>query len=235
MKRLAVIPARGGSKRIPRKNIKSFCGKPIIAYSIESALQSGLFERVIVSTDDKEIAATAIEFGAEVPFFRPAHLADDFTGTQVVVQHALEFFAGRTIHFDQACCIYATAPFVTTEVLRQGCRMLTENDGDFVVTVAEFRFPVQRALCCGREGRVQPLYPEEIGKRSQDLTKAFHDAGQIYWGSTAAFLENRPVWGTATLPLVLPAIQVQDIDTEEDWLLAEMKYQFQQKYPGGGA
>ncbi|MCR6653748.1 MAG: pseudaminic acid cytidylyltransferase [Cellvibrionaceae bacterium] len=233
MKRLAVIPARGGSKRIPRKNIRLFHGKPIIAYSIENALRSGLFDQVIVSTDDADIAATAQEWGAAVPFMRPAHLADDFTGTQAVVQHAVEFFSSQKIHFEQTCCIYATAPLATQEVLQQGCHLLSQNDCDYVVTVAEFRFPPQRALCYADNGRVTPMCPGEIAKRSQDLPKTFHDAGQIYWGATAAFMENRAIWGSATMPLMLPATQVQDIDTNEDWLLAEMKYQFLQNNRGG--
>jgi len=226
VKRLAVIPARGGSKRIPRKNIKLFCDKRIIAYSIENALRSGLFEHVIVSTDDTEIAATAMEFGAEVPFLRPAYLADDFTGTQPVVQHALEFYAARKMVFDQVCCLYPTAPLLSPDIIRRGCELMSSQACDFVVTVAEFRFPAQRALIATDAGMVAPLSPADIVKRSQDLAKTFHDAGQIYLGSAEAFLENRPIWGNATAPLVLPALRVQDIDTEEDWQLAEMKFRF---------
>lgn len=228
MKRLAVIPARGGSKRIPRKNIKLFCGKPIIAYSIEAALRSGLFEHVIVSTDDTEIAATAMECGAEVPFLRPAHLADDFAGTQAVVRHALEFFTSRQIVFDQVCCVYATAPLLVPETIITGCEILTQNDCAYVVTVAEFRFPAQRALINTEKGNLQALYPEQMIKRSQDLPRTYHDAGQIYWGSWAAFAEDRKIWGDATFAQILPAMQVQDIDTEEDWQLAELKYRLLQ-------
>lgn len=229
MRRLAVIPARGGSKRIPRKNIKPFCGKPIIAWSIEAALASNCFERIIVSTDDQEIAAVARHWGAEVPFLRPAQLADDYCGTQAVVKHAIAHFAEQTEVFDQVCCLYATAPFLTPQTVSGGCELLSHHTCDYVVTVTSFSFPIQRALFVNQQAQLEPFYPSEMLQRSQDLTRAYHDAGQMYWGLPDAFMDDTNLWSKRVMPMFLAELQVQDIDTEEDWILAETKFQLMLK------
>ncbi|QUM77857.1 pseudaminic acid cytidylyltransferase [Moritella sp. 24] len=221
--KIAVIPARGGSKRIPRKNIKDFCGKPIVAYAIEAAIQSQCFDLVIVSTDDTEIAEISKRYGALVPFVRPDALADDFTGTNDVVAHAIAKYG---CDVELACCIYATAPFVNKEVIRAGMNALMESgEHDFAVTVTAFPFPIQRALKIGETGSVAMREPEHLSTRSQDLAEMYHDAGQIYWGTRDAFLQAKPLFNNRTLPLILPSYQVQDIDTEDDWLRAELMYQ----------
>ena len=223
--RLAVIPARGGSKRIPRKNIKSFCGKPIIAYSIETALESKLFDHVVVSTDDDEISEIAQQYGATVPFKRPTELADDFIGTNPIVKHAIEWFADNNTDITEACCIYATAPLLTTEYLQQGFKQLQTGNRSFAFSVTSFAFPIQRALRLLSDDTVEAINPEMISKRSQDLEEAWHDAGQFYWGTAEAFLKELPVMSKHSTATKLPRYQVQDIDTEEDWKQAELMYQ----------
>jgi N-acylneuraminate cytidylyltransferase len=222
---VAVIPARGGSKRIPRKNIRLFCGRPIIAYSIQAALRSGLFERVIVSTDDVEIAAVARDSGAEVPFIRPVELADDLTGTTPVTQHAIRWLRGQGQLPEYACCIYATAPFVREQDLRAGWETLRQQGSEFAVSVTSFPYPVQRAVCLSSNGDIEVMFPREIGKRSQQLETVYHDAGQFYWGHADCYLETDTVFGPDTAAIVLPRHRVQDIDTEEDWRRAEYLYQ----------
>lgn len=222
--KLAIIPARGGSKRIPRKNVREFAGKPIIAHSIGAALQSGVFDRVIVSTDDEEIATVAREWGAETPFVRPARLADDHTGTNAVVRHALGWFAEQGEAYDYACCIYATAPFVMPQFLQQGLALLEGSAQSFAFSVTSFPFPIQRAIRIDGQGRIGAMHPEYAAARSQDLEEAFHDAGQFYWGRSQAFLDDVPLFSSASLPVVLPRHLVQDIDTHEDWLRAEHMY-----------
>jgi len=221
--KMAVIPARGGSKRIPRKNIREFCGKPIIGWSIEAALASGCFDRVIVSTDDDEIAAVARQYGAEVPFMRPAELADDHAPTGKVVEHAVRWANGNGVKVEFACCIYATAPFVSAELIRRGFGHLAGTAADFAVSVTSFPFPIQRA-CAIREGKLVLMDEKNYLTRSQDLEEAFHDVGQIYWGRADAWLENRPIFGDATAPVVIPRHQAQDIDTMEDWTRAELLF-----------
>lgn len=222
--KLAVIPARGGSKRIPRKNIKPFCGKPIIGWSIEAALASGCFDAVIVSTDDEEIAEIARRHGAQVPFMRPASLADDYTGTLPVVQHAIEWQQGQGLDPKVVCCIYATAPFITAEDLRRGLEMLLEADCDYVFPVTSYPFPIQRAVRITSQGRVEMFDPTHFSTRSQDLEEAFHDAGQFYWGKVDAWLANRQIFGPGSVPLIMSRYRVQDIDTEEDWQRAEWMF-----------
>ena len=222
--KLAVIPARGGSKRIPRKNIRSFCGRPIISYSIRAAIQSGVFQRVIVSTDDSEIADVAQQYGAEIPFIRPPELADDFVGTTPVVRHALETLREQGAVVDSACCIYATAPFVRAEDLVQGYEILQSSGADYAFTVTSFAYPIQRAIVIAPSGRVSMLQPENRVKRSQDLQEAYHDAGQFYWGKTAAFRRALPILSEHSAPIILPRHLVQDIDTLEDWERAELMY-----------
>lgn len=221
---IAVIPARGGSKRIPRKNIREFCGKPIIAYSIGQAKNSGLFNRIIVSTDDEEIASVAGIYGAETPFIRPQEIADDFTGTNTVVRHAIEWLQqhGQPVAF--VCCLYATAPFIQVKYLKQAFEKLRDSNKCFVFSVTSFPFPIQRAIRINALGEVDAFFPEHVDSRSQDLEDAFHDAGQFYWGTAEAFLHNRVLFSSESLPFVLPRYHVQDIDTEEDWRRAEIMF-----------
>lgn len=222
--KLAVIPARGGSKRIPRKNIKNFCGKPIIAWSIAAALESGCFDRVVVSTDDREIAKVAQQWGAEVPFIRPTVLADDYTGTNAVVCHAIQEIAEQYELPEYVCCIYATAPFVQASDLQHGLKTLIESGSSFAFSVSSFGFPIQRAIKLTTSGRVTMFYPEYQNTRSQDLEEAYHDAGQFYWGRSEAFLNNVSMFSEAAVPIILPSSRVQDIDTLEDWYRAELLF-----------
>lgn len=231
--RLCVIPARGGSKRIPRKNIRDFCGKPILAYSIAAAQESGLFDRVMVSTDDAEIAEVARAHGADIPFMRPSELADDHTGTNAVVRQAIEWHRQQGMAIDYACCLYATAPFVTAQDLRAAYQMLADSGKAFVFSVARFAYPIQRALRLLPEGVVEMFQLEHRLTRSQDLEPAYHDAGQFYWGRAQAFLDELPTFAPHALAYVLPAHRVQDIDTEEDWHRAELMYRMLQL--AGGA
>lgn len=229
--RLAVIPARGGSKRIPRKNIREFCGRPIIAWSIEAALQSGCFDRVVVSTDDEQIAAAARGCGAEVPFLRPAALADDHAGTLAVMRHAVETLAVDR-QAGRVCCIYATAPFLLAADLRRGLETLERSGADYAFSVTSFPFPIQRALRMTPQGRVEMFDPAHFATRSQDLEEAWHDAGQFYWGRAAAWLDAAPLFGHGAAPVILPRHRVQDIDTPEDWLRAEWLFRAMQAERG---
>jgi N-acylneuraminate cytidylyltransferase len=221
LSKVAIIPARGGSKRIPRKNLLPFDGVPMIVRSIRTALESGLFDQVVVSTDDAEIADVARTQGAQVPFLRPEELADDFTGTAAVIVHALQQLPA----FDYACCVYATAPLLQAHYLRQGIELLEQHpDKSFAFSVCSFGFPVQRALTLDGQGALKALYPEFRHTRSQDLPEAFQDAGQFYWGRSEAWLRGEAVYSPASLPVVLPRHLVQDIDTPEDWKRAEYLY-----------
>jgi N-acylneuraminate cytidylyltransferase len=222
--KLAVIPARGGSKRIPRKNIKLFCGRPMIAWSIEAARQSGCFDQVAVSTDDAEIAEVARQCGAQVPFIRPAALSDDHTSTSAVVAHATNWFATHGQTPKQVCCIYATAPFVSVADLRQGLTVLTETGADYAFSVTSYAFPIQRAIRLATNNRVEMFNPEHFNTRSQDLEEAYHDAGQFYWGRAEAWLQGRMIFSPAAAPVFLPRHRVQDIDTVEDWIRAEWMF-----------
>ncbi|WJV21447.1 MULTISPECIES: pseudaminic acid cytidylyltransferase [Pseudomonas] len=225
MSAIAIIPARGGSKRIARKNLKPFDGVPMIARSIATALRSGLFDQVLVSTEDPEIAELARACGATVPFMRPAELADDFTGTGPVIVHALQQLQERGEIFDYACCIYATAPLLQLRYLRQGLAALEAHpEKSFAFSVCSFAFPVQRALTLDEQGALTSLYPEFRNTRSQDLPPAYQDAGQFYWGRSEAWLRGDLVFSPLSLPVILPRHLVQDIDTEEDWLRAEYLY-----------
>jgi pseudaminic acid cytidylyltransferase len=219
--KLAIIPARGGSKRIPRKNIKPFCGKPMIAWSVEAALLSGCFDRIIVSTDDAEIAEVALNHGADVPFIRPPELSDDHTGTIPVIAHAIEWMSRNSTAVDLACCIYATAPFLQAEDLQEGLNLQKQSGADYVFAVTSYAFPIQRAIRITTDSRVEMFNPENFNTRSQDLEEAFHDAGQFYWGKAKAWLEKKPVFSSNSAPVFLPRYRVQDIDTIEDWERAE--------------
>jgi len=218
---VAIIPARGGSKRIPRKNLLTFDGVPMIVRSIRTALDSGLFEQVVVSTDDAEIAELALAHGAQVPFLRPAELADDFTGTAAVIVHALQQLPA----FDYACCVYATAPLLQARFLREGFELLQQHpQKSFAFSVCSFGFPVQRALTLDGQGALTALYPEFRQTRSQDLPEAFQDAGQFYWGRSEAWLRGEVLYSSVSLPVILPRHLVQDIDTLQDWKRAEYLY-----------
>ncbi|RMJ03938.1 CMP-N,N'-diacetyllegionaminic acid synthase [Marinobacter litoralis] len=229
MSAVAIIPARGGSKRIPRKNIKEFCGKPMIAWSIDAALESGCFDRVIVSTDDEEIAAVARQHGAETPFMRPAQLSDDYTGTIPVIRHAVEWLADNGCAVSQACCIYATAPFVSPEDLNRGQQLLESEVCSYAFSVTSYAFPIQRAIRITGSGRVAMFNPEHFQTRSQDLEEAWHDAGQFYWGTAQAWKEERLIFSEDAAPVTLPRHRVQDIDTPEDWVRAEWLFKAMQE------
>ena len=222
--KLAVIPARGGSKRIPRKNIKLFCGKPIIAWSIEAAQQSGCFDQIVVSTDDAEIAEVARQCGAQVPFMRPADLSDDQTGTTAVVAHAIGRLEVQGQQPEQVCCLYATAPFVSSDDLRRGLAVLTKTGSDYAFSVTSYPFPIQRAIRINEASRVEMFNPEYFNTRSQDLEEVYHDAGQFYWGRADAWSQGRMIFSQAATPVLLPRHRVQDIDTPEDWIRAEWMF-----------
>lgn len=220
---LAVITARGGSKRIPHKNIKEFCGKPIIAYSIEAALESGLFDEVMVSTDDEEIAEIARNFGASVPFMRSAEASDDYATTSDVLLEVLDEYESRGRSFDSLCCIYPTAPFVTPQKLHAAKLLLTEG-ADTVLTITGYSFPPQRGLIETSEGMAF-WQPENAEKRSQDLPAVYHDAGQLYFCDARSLRKRKGLYGCVLRGLVVPETEVQDIDNPIDWQLAEMKYE----------
>ena len=228
--KVAIIPARGGSKRIPRKNIKLFCGKPMIAWSIEAALQSACFDQVIVSTDDAEIAEVARQWGATVPFMRPAELSDDHTGTIPVIRHAIDWFNAQGKKVELACCLYATAPFVSAEDLGRGLDMLQGDDCDYAFSVTSYAFPIQRAIRVTEQGRVEMFSSEYFNTRSQDLEEAYHDAGQFYWGRAEAWCEGRMIFARGSIPVILPRHRVQDIDTPEDWVRAEWLFKAMQSH-----
>ncbi len=222
---IAIIPARGGSKRIPGKNIKHFCGKPIIAYSIEAALGCANIDKVIVSTDDQSIAEIAEFYGAEVPFLRDKSLADDHTGTTPVIRHTLSTLMAQGMAVQVCACIYATAPFLTSTTIDNAISKLVTHNADFVFTANQFSFPIQRALIEDTDGGVLPFSAQDIGKRSQDLADTFHDAGQLYVAKSATWLnKSKRVFSPHSRMLTLPSHKVQDIDTPEDWKRAEILY-----------
>ena len=223
MKTVAIITARGGSKRIPGKNSREFLGKPILAYSIEAALASGQFDEVMVSTDDRQIADIAAAYGAAVPFYRSEKTSGDFATTTDVLLEVLEEYDRRGVHFEAACCIYPTAPFVTGDKLKEAMRRLTCSDADTVIPVVGFSYPPQRALV-ERGGRLIFNQPEYINSRSQDLETLYHDAGQFYAFKTDSLRVNGSIMRGNSLPLVVSELEVQDIDNETDWKIAEMKY-----------
>jgi pseudaminic acid cytidylyltransferase len=219
--KLAVIPARGGSKRIPRKNIKPFGGLPMIAWSIRAAQASECFDRIIISTDDNEIAEVAKAYGAEVPFVRPAELSDDHTGTIAVVAHAIEWQNTHGAGATDVCCLYATAPFVLPSDIAHGYEVLQSSGADYAFSVTSYAFPIQRAIRITSQQRVEMFQPEHFNTRSQDLEEAWHDAGQFYWGNAQAWLTQQPLFTEAAAPVPIPRYRVQDIDTPEDWERAE--------------
>lgn len=224
MKKIAIITARGGSKRIPRKNIKEFCGRPILAYSIEAAISAGIFDIVMVSTDDNEIEEIAKKFGAEVPFLRRERTSDDFATTNDVLLEVIEEYEKRGQFFDVGCCIYPTAPFVTDDKLKDGVDMLLNSDSDTLIPVVEFTYPTQRAMH-EVAGKLESLYPEYLDARSQDLEKHYHDVGQFYIFKIDKYKKNKKLMVGNILPMHISELEVQDIDNQTDWELAELKYQ----------
>ena len=227
MKTLAMITARGGSKRIPRKNIKEFNGKPIMAYSIEAAIQSGVFDEVMVSTDDEEIADIARKYGASVPFFRSEKTSNDFATTVDVIDEVIREYHNRGKDFDVFACIYPTAPFVTAVKLKEAVEKLASSDADSLIPVVRFSYPPQRAMEI-HDGSLVFRHPEHLRTRSQDLEPHYHDAGQFYVAKTESFLKNKGIMVGKILPIELSELEVQDIDNEVDWKLAEMKYKLLQ-------
>lgn len=224
-KSVAIITARGGSKRIPRKNIKPFLGRPILEYSVEAALQADLFEEVMVSTDDGEIAQAAEQAGAVVPFLRSGNTAGDFATTADVVEEVLASYECIGRQFQTACCIYPTAPFVTGDTIRRAMTLLEQEQADCVIPVVKFSFPPQRGVVV-QDGRLAPKWPENMAKRSQDLEPLYHDCGQFYCLNVKSFQRQKAIWMEHAVPFIQDEMYVQDIDTPEDWEIAEMKYQF---------
>lgn len=223
MKNICVIPARGGSKRIPRKNIKPFMGKPIMAYSIEAALKSKIFDVVMVSTDNNEFADVAKQYGAEVPFIRSAANSNDYAGTDAVCLEVLDEYKKQGVEFDNLCCLYSTAPFVTAERLKEGFGLLSDEI-DAAFTIVQYSYPIQRSLKVNQQAYVEMNFPEYYDTRSQDLKPIYHDAGQFYFVKTPVLRDEKTFWCKRTSPLILSELEVQDLDTLTDWQLAEMKF-----------
>lgn len=228
MSNLAIIPARGGSKRIPRKNIKLFLGKPIIAYSIEAAINSDLFDEVMVSTDDAEIVEIAIQYGAKVPFMRSEKTSNDFATTFDVVEEVINSYKEKEIEYENVCCIYPCAPFVIEQKLKEAYDLFVKEHFDAVFPVVQFGFPIQRALNMDDSGKISFIYPEYALTRSQDLLSSYHDAGQFYWMSTETCMQQQKIITANTGSIVITELEGQDIDNDLDWKLAELKYELLQ-------
>ncbi|MDC0198389.1 pseudaminic acid cytidylyltransferase [Candidatus Thioglobus sp.] len=226
---ICVIPARSGSRRIPRKNIKEFNGKPIIVYSIEAALKSNCFSQIIVSTDDDEISEVAKKYGAHVPFVRPDELSNDYVGTIPVIKHTIEWMEKNDNHIENVCCLYATAPFIKSKIISKAYQQLKNSSADYCFSVTSFAFPIQRAIRIVHGDKVEMFNPEHFDTRSQDLEESYHDAGQFYWGKAQAFKAELPLFSEVATPYVLPRYLVQDIDTVEDWIRAEAMYRVLQE------
>ena len=233
--KLAIIPARGGSRRIPRKNIREFAGSPVIHWSISAALMSGLFDKVVVSTDDEEIAQVARQSGALVPFVRPAQLADDYTPTRQVVNHAIESCEAIWGRFDTVCCVYATAPLLESSDLTAAYHLLENTAHHFVFSAVQFEFPIQRAFKLNAHSEPEMVQPENRFTRSQDLEPMYHDAAQFYWGRRDAFMQGEYMFAKHSKAYVLPANQVRDLDTDEDWQIALALWQAKNSRQRGAA
>ena len=221
--RVAIIPAKGISKRIQRKNIKNFCGKPLISYPLLELKKTDIFNRVIVSTDDDEIAEIAKEYGAEVPFIRPSNLSDDMTGTSKVIAHAIQE-VDRDNKIEYVCCVYPTTPMLNIDDIENACHQLVNSEKSFVFSATQYSYPAERAFYLDENNEVKMLFPKNYEKRSQDLKNVYHDAGQFYWGTKQAWLDNELIFGDKSSPHILPHYRVQDIDTEDDWKRAEQIY-----------
>lgn len=229
MKNIAIITARGGSKRIPRKNIKEFCGRPIISYPIEAAKKSGIFDKVMVSTDDAEIAEISTKYGAEIPFFRSAETSNDYAVTADVIKEVLMNYKKLKMEFDYFCCLYPTAPFITAERLKDAMNTLISSKVESLLPVVRFSFPPQRCIVI-HEGKATMKWPEYLNTRSQDLEPFYHDCGQFYAMKTEVFFKEQKLVTENTIPFIMPEIEVQDIDTPEDWALAELKFKYLNKF-----
>ncbi len=227
--KVCIIPARGGSKRIPKKNIKPFCTKPMIAYSIEAAQKSQCFDKILVSTDDSEIANIAKSLGAEVPFIRPDELSNDYTATLPIIKHAIDWIEDNVGSVSYVCCLYATAPFVKFDYIKSAYKQLLETKSNYCFTVTKYVFPIQRAVKITNNQRLQMFNPDFFATRSQDLEEAYHDAGQFYWGKADSFKKLDPLFSEQSSPFILPHYLVQDIDTIDDWKRAEIMYQVLKK------
>lgn len=221
--KIAIIPARGGSKRIPRKNIRNFCGKPMIAYAIQGALNCGLFDHIIVSTDDQEIADISLNLGAEIPFLRPVELASDFVSTVPVVAHGINFLLKNRLEISEVCCIYPSVPFIEVNDLKQSLENFLVSEADYCFPVTEFPSAIQRALFLSEDGRTKPTQPEYESIRTQDLLPAYYDVGQFYWGRVSSWLNNLRIHSNG-VGFKIPSWRAVDIDTTEDWHRAEIMY-----------
>ena len=220
--KIAVIPARGGSKRIPRKNIKEFFGKPMIAWSIEAAISSNLFDQIVVSTDDKEIARVAESLGANVPFIRPENISDDYATTTDVIAHAVQWMIEENYPVEAVCCIYATAPFIKIRDLQESYKIFNSGAWEYVFTATDFAAPIFRSFKKNHDNGLEMFFPDFFDTRSQDLPEALHDAGQFYWGKPAAWLNRKRIFDHHSTPMIIPRYRVQDIDSDEDWIRAEL-------------
>lgn len=229
MSSIAIITARGGSKRIPKKNIRPFLGKPIIAYSIEAALKSGIFDEVMVSTDSQEIADISIKYGAKVPFLRSKKNSNDHATTADVIEEVLLEYKKQEKEYDYAFCVYPTAPFITAEKLRNALEIIKKTDAAAVVPIARFSYPIQRGLKINNDGKIAMIWPKNRNARSQDLTPSYHDAGQYFGIKVKIFLAEKKSFAKNTVPIIIPESEVQDIDNEEDWKLAEIKFKILRK------
>jgi pseudaminic acid cytidylyltransferase len=221
---IAVIPARGGSKRIPKKNIKPFYGKPIIYWPIKKAIKSNLFDKIIVSTDDNQIRDLAKEYGAEVPFVRPKAISDDYTATSDVIVHAIEFFKKKSYEIDNVCCLYPTSVFFSKDDLASGFKALKKKKWKFSLSVTKYNYPIARSFELIKDGGLKMIYPENFSKRTQDFKTLYHDAAQFYWGKKSAWLEKSQLFGQSSFPIKIPSWKIQDIDEIEDWKRAELLF-----------
>lgn len=223
---ICVIPARGGSKRIPRKNIKMFYGKPMIAWSIQAAIKSKCFDKIIVSTDDKEISSISKNYGAEIPFVRPPELSNDTASTPAVMKHAATWLSENYDAIDYICCIFATAPLVDSNSIRSGLDKIKEANTNFVISLGKYASPIQRAMYIDSGHRISMFQPENFRMRSQDLEEAYYDAAQFYWGKTESWIKEDLLFSKNTKAIVIDEMRVQDIDTIDDWMMAELKAQY---------
>ncbi len=223
---IAVIPARGGSKRIPKKNIKLFHGKPIIYWPIKTAIESGLFDKIIVSTDNEQIGDIALKFGAEVPFMRPKRISNDFAGTNDVIIHAIKFFQNKNYELDKVCCFYPTSVFLTVNDLTSGLEALNEKKWKFSLSVTKFSHPIARSFELMKSGGLKMLYPENFNKRTQDLKDTYHDAAQFCWGRASSWTSKLKVFDAHTYPVIIPSWRTNDIDNLDDWNMAEYLFDY---------